>query len=68
MVLPKLNEHADGDHPGNVGEFALVGGVCGDDDGCAAGVGLDPKLQVLCVCINQPLSGCAPRVTRLDHF
>ncbi len=33
-----------------------------------AAVDLDPKLQVLRVCINQPLSGYAPRVTRLDHF
>lgn len=33
-VLPKLNEHADGEHPGNVGGYALGGGVCGGDYGC----------------------------------
>lgn len=37
MVLPKLTEHADGEHPGNVDEYALVGGVCGDDYGCRGG-------------------------------
>ena len=53
MVLPNLNERAGGEHPGNVGEYALWESAYADDRACCC------HLHPIHVCVGGAHHECA---------